>query len=33
MMKDDLIEGELERIEGKLKEISKSLETIRLVMN
>ena len=32
MTKDDLIKGELERIEEKLTEISECLETIRLVM-
>jgi len=33
MTKDDLIKGELERIEEKLNEINESLETIRLVIN
>ena len=30
---DDLIEGELNRIEEKLNEINEMIETIRLVLN
>ena len=33
MTKDDLIKGELERIEEKLDEINEMIETIRLVIN
>ena len=33
MTKDDLIKGELERIEEKLNEINEMLETIRMVLN
>ena len=33
MTKDDLIKGELERIEEKLNEINECLETIKLVIS